>query len=142
MKAVSPMLASVGTDVPTGDGWVYEPKYDGIRILAFVTGRGKRSRGDVALISRNGLDKTRSFPEIADALRALHDTLKRPFVLDGEIVVMRGDAPLRFQELQSRMHVSDARTIEGRRAETPAALMVFDVLLDGNESLVTEPWRV
>lgn len=146
MKAVSPMLASVGSDLPSGRDWVFEPKYDGIRILAFVTGRGGKTlaltRDDVALISRNGLDKTRSFPEIADALRQLHAMVKRPFVLDGEIVVMRGDAPLRFQELQSRMHVSDQRAIEGHRSATPAALMVFDMLLDGDESLVTEPWRV
>src|SRR5579884_36201 len=143
MKGVSPMLATVGSELPAGDGWVYEPKYDGIRVLAYVTApRGARGRGDVALMSRNGLDKTRSFPEIAEALRELHTKVKRPFVLDGEIVVMRGGVPRRFQELQSRMHVSDARAIEGHRSATPAVLMVFDLLLDGNESLVTEPWRV
>ncbi|HEX4682321.1 MAG TPA: DNA ligase D [Gemmatimonadaceae bacterium] len=132
------MLASVGSELPDGDGWVFEPKYDGIRILAFVTGGGP----DVALISRNGLDKTRSFPEIADALRALHAKVRRPFVLDGEIVVMLGDAPMRFQQLQTRMHVSDRRAIEEHRSAAPAALMAFDVLLDGDKSLVTEPWRV
>src|SRR5437763_5324019 len=105
MKSVSPMLASVGSALPPGDGWVFEPKYDGIRILAFVTGRAAARRGaasahgDVALMSRNGLDKTRSFPEIADALRELYANVRRPFVLDGEIVVMQGDAPMRFQEL-------------------------------------------
>src|SRR3954466_12663068 len=126
MKAVSPMLASVGSELPAGEGWVFEPKYDGIRILAFVTGRsggsggaaaGRRAAGpgqsDVALISRNGLDKTRSFPEVADALRGLHARVRRPLVLDGEVVVMEGDAPMRFQELQSRMHVSDRAAIEG-----------------------------
>jgi bifunctional non-homologous end joining protein LigD len=140
------MLASVGSALPDGEGWVFEPKYDGIRILAFVTGRGgsrnTAARGDVALISRNGLDKTHSFPEIAEALRELYAKVKRPFVLDGEIVVMSGDAPLRFQELQSRMHLSDRTAVEGHRSATPAALIVFDVLLDGKQSLVTEPWRV
>jgi bifunctional non-homologous end joining protein LigD len=136
MTPISPMLASVGTDVPRGEGWVFEPKYDGIRVLAFV-GQGKAS-----LISRNGLDKTKQFPEIADALVALHKKVKRPFVLDGEVVIMQGDSPLRFQELQSRMHVNDRVAIALHREATPAALMVFDVLLDGTDSLVTEPWRV
>ena len=64
MKRLEPMLASVGTEVPQGEDWVFEPKYDGIRILAFV------DKGAVALVSRNGLNKTHSFPEIADALGA------------------------------------------------------------------------
>src|SRR5215217_2806464 len=118
MSAIAPMLATVGSEIPRGDDWVFEPKYDGIRILAFA------SEGRVALVSRNGLDK------------------KRPFVVDGEIVAMRGDSPARFQELQSRMHVTDQGAIDSHRSDAPAALMVFDMLVDGKQSLVTEPWRV
>jgi bifunctional non-homologous end joining protein LigD len=136
MSALSPMLASVGSDIPRGEQWVFEPKYDGIRILAFV------DKGGVALMSRNGLDKTRSFPEIADELKALCRQVKRSFVLDGEIVALKGDAPGRFQQLQGRMHVSDPRAIETKRGEMPTALIAFDLLLDGRQSLVTEPWRV
>src|SRR4051812_31165151 len=109
MTKPAPMLATIGTDVPTGEGWVFEPKYDGIRILAFVAGAS--GKNDVALVSRNGLDKTRQFPEIADALRALYTKVKRPFVVDGEVVAMHGESVLRFQELQGRMHVTDQSAI-------------------------------
>ena len=136
MSKLTPMLASIGTEVPSGEGWVFEPKYDGIRVLGFA------SNNDVALVSRNGLDKTRQFPEIADALRALHKRAKRAFVVDGEIVATRRGVPTRFQQLQSRMHVTDRDAIESHRNESPAALMVFDMLVDGKQALVAEPWRV
>lgn len=136
MSALSPMLATIGSELPSGKEWVFEPKYDGIRILAFA------SKGEVALVSRNGLDKTRQFPEVVDAVAALHKRARRPFVLDGEIVAMHGDTPARFQELQSRMHVGDHAAIEQHRRESPAAYIAFDILLDGKTSLVTEPWRV
>jgi bifunctional non-homologous end joining protein LigD len=136
MTKIMPMLATVGTEIPRGEDWVFEPKYDGIRILGFASGDG------VALISRNGLDKTRQFPEIADALREVHSRAKRPFVVDGEVVAMRDGRPARFQELQSRMHVNDRGAIESHRSESPAALMVFDMLVDGKQALVAEPWRV
>src|SRR5213595_3859511 len=88
-----PMLASVGKDVPTGDNWVFEPKYDGIRIIALVTPTA------VALITRNGLDKCRGFPEITDALRDLARKLGRNVVLDGEIVALDSSGePARFQD--------------------------------------------
>ena len=136
MKALTPMLASVGTEVPTGDDWVFEPKYDGIRILASATKDG------VALVTRNGLDKARQFPEIVDAVEALRRRVKRPFVIDGEVVAMRADEPARFQELQGRMHVTNTTAIETHRSQAPAALVVFDMLLDGKTSLLTESWRV
>jgi bifunctional non-homologous end joining protein LigD len=136
MTELTPMLASIGSEVPTGDSWVFEPKYDGIRILAFAAG------GRARLVSRNGLEKTRQFPEIAEAAIVLSTRAKRQFIVDGEIVVMRGDTPARFQALQSRMHVTDRKAIESHRRDTPAALIVFDILLDGTTSLVTEPWRV
>ena len=136
MTDLTPMLASIGSGLPTSGSWVFEPKYDGIRILAFAAGNRVR------LVSRNALDKTEQFPEVAEAVLALSKRAKRQFILDGEIVVMRGDTPARFQELQSRMHVTNRTAIESRRLDTPAALIVFDVLLDGKASLVTEPWRV
>jgi bifunctional non-homologous end joining protein LigD len=136
MKAFSPMLATIGKELPSDDGWVFEPKYDGIRILASADGRR------VALVSRNGIDKTRQFPEVADALRTLYERVKRPFVLDGEIVATRGDTPARFQALQGRMHVLNETAIAGYRAENPVAFMVFDILLDGRKTLIAEPWRV
>ncbi len=136
MTELTPMLASIGSGLPAAGAWVFEPKYDGIRILAFAA--DSRAR----LVSRNGLDKTRQFPEVAEALVALAKHKKRQFIVDGEIVVMRGDTPARFQDLQARMHVNDQAAIESHRLDTPAALIVFDILLDGKTSLVTEPWRV
>ena len=136
MTDLTPMLASVGSGLPVGGSWVYEPKFDGIRILAFA------ADNRVRLVSRNGLDKTQQFPEVAESVLALSKRKKRQFIVDGEIVVMRGDTPARFQALQSRMHVTNRTAIESHRLDTPAALMVFDILLDGKTSLVTEPWRV
>jgi len=69
MTEPRPMLATIGTELPRGEGWVFEPKYDGIRILAFAT------PGTVRLLSRNGLDKTRQFPEVAEALQILAELI-------------------------------------------------------------------
>jgi bifunctional non-homologous end joining protein LigD len=129
------MLATVGTEIPRGKDWVFEPKYDGIRILAFA------ERGAVSLVTRNGLTKTKQFPEVAEAIHALYKRVRRSFVVDGEIVAMQGNSPARFQSLQSRMHVTDLGAIESHRGEAPAALILFDILIDGKASLVTEPWR-
>src|SRR4029079_15998537 len=136
MKTLAPMLASGGTDVPTGRGWVFEPKYDGIRILGSASGDG------VALVTRNGLDKAKQFPEIVDALKALRRATKRSFIIDGEIVALKENDPARFQELQSRMHVTDIDSIARHRADSPAALIAFDILLDGKKAVIEEPWHI
>ncbi|MEO8879168.1 MAG: DNA ligase D [Gemmatimonadaceae bacterium] len=132
--ALDPMLASVGTDVPDGKEWTFEPKYDGIRVLAYATPDAAR------LVTRNGKDKTAQFPGIAEAVRTLASRGRRALVLDGEVVALHDGAPARFQELQGRMHVKDARAIAGFEDSAPAALMAFDILLDGNDVLVHEPW--
>ena len=136
MKQLAPMLASIGTAVPAGRGWVFEPKYDGIRIL------GSASADGVALVTRNGLDKAKQFPEIVDALKQLRKSAKRSFIIDGEIVALKQNEPARFQELQSRMHVTDSDSIAHHRSENPAALIAFDILLDGRKAVIDEPWRV
>src|ERR1051325_1841121 len=132
--ALRPMLASVGSTVPSGKDWIFEPKYDGIRIIGYAVS------GLAALYSRNALDKTQQFPEIAEALSALAKKRRRPLVVDGEVVALHGGRPARFQELQGRMHVTDMGAIAGHREASPAALMVFDLLMDGDEPLVNEPW--
>ena len=132
--ALEPMYASIGQDIPDGPGWTFEPKYDGIRVLAFVTPKS------VKLVTRNGNEKTRQFPEVADALRRFGEALDRSIVLDGEVVALVDGAPARFQELQSRMHVKEAATA-GRHAEdSPAAFIAFDLLLDGDDVLLHEPF--
>jgi bifunctional non-homologous end joining protein LigD len=135
-RALAPMLASIGDEIPNGEEWTFEPKYDGIRILAFV------ADGSVSLLSRNGNSKTTQFPEIVEALAGLSRARKKPFVFDGELVAMRGDAPARFQQLQGRMHATDRAHIAARRGDTPVAYVVFDVLLDGDETLINEAQHV
>ena len=129
-----PMLASIGTEIPSGDGWTFEPKYDGVRVLAFASDTG------VKLITRNGKDKAHQFPEVAKGIRALAQKRKRAFVLDGEIVAFDGDSPARFQALQGRMHVQDTTDIAGHAKSTPSALFAFDLLVDGDDVLIKEPW--
>jgi bifunctional non-homologous end joining protein LigD len=131
---ISPMLASVGAEIPTGAGWAFEPKYDGVRVLAFV------DDGSVALLSRNGNDKAKQFPEVAAELVAHFKRRKRPFVIDGEIVARRGRSLARFQELQDRINQKDTRGIAANAAKRPATFVAFDILMDGDDLLATEPW--
>lgn len=123
------MLASPATSPPTGDGWVFEPKYDGVRVLAVALD------GDVALITRNGNDKTPQFPEIATALAELASAHEAPLVLDGEIVAVAPDGtPRRFESLQGRIHAM------GAVDQHDVAFIAFDVLVDGDQLLVAQPW--
>jgi bifunctional non-homologous end joining protein LigD len=123
---IQPMLASL-EDAPLDDPqFVYEPKYDGIRAIAEV-GTGGRGTGlgtgvrtqpsTVRLWSRLGNEKTNQFPEIVAALEKWARRLRKPVVLDGEIVALdaKGE-PTGFQKLQGRIHLSE---VEGGRAAVP-----------------------
>src|SRR6267154_2117227 len=131
--SLEPMYASIGTEIP-GDGWTFEPKYDGIRVLAFTTAT------DVKLITRNGKDKAAQFPEVVAALKKLALQTQRAFLLDGEIVALIDGKPARFQELQSRMHVKEPRMIERLSVSSPAAIVLFDILVDDDDALIAKPW--
>ncbi|MDP9202321.1 MAG: DNA ligase D [Gemmatimonadota bacterium] len=131
--SLEPMYASVGSEIP-GEGWTFEPKYDGIRVLAYATPT------DVKLMTRNGKDKAPQFPEIVASLKKLAAQTRRSLVLDGEIVALIDGEPARFQELQSRMHVKESHIIARHSSATPAALILFDILMDGNDVLIGEPW--
>jgi bifunctional non-homologous end joining protein LigD len=133
IPALEPMYASIGTEIP-GIGWTFEPKYDGVRVLALATST------DVGLVTRNGRDKSAQFPEIVETLRSIAKKKKRSFVLDGEIVALIDGEPARFQELQSRMHVQEAHVIERYRSSAPVGLVLFDMLMDGESILLDEPW--
>jgi bifunctional non-homologous end joining protein LigD len=133
-SSLRPMLATGGAKPPSGDAWVYEPKYDGIRVLAFVTPDA------AALITRNGHDKARQFGEIVDALEALSSELQTPLVLDGEIVSLEEGQISRFERLQGRMHLQDSGEIGRQAAAAPAAFVAFDLLLSGDEVLLGSPW--
>jgi ATP-dependent DNA ligase len=105
--------------IPTGEGWQYEPKWDGFRCLAF------RDGDTIALQSKAGEPLERYFPEMVEALRAL---AAKQFVLDGEIVIPKGKS-LSFDDLLMRIHPAESR-VRKLAAETPATLIVFDLLVD------------
>ncbi len=129
------MYAAVGDAVPEGDAWAFEPKYDGVRVLAHVEGPR------IQLITRNGKDKSAQFPEVTEAVRRLAARTRGLSVIDGEIVALEKGAPRRFQHLQARMHVRDLDRVELHREESPAALVAFDVLVDRGTVLLREPWQ-
>ncbi len=112
------MLATLAPTVPSGSQWVFEEKYDGIRALAY------REKGTVRLWSRNELDLTAGFPDVAAAVAALPDG---DLVLDGELVVFDPKGVSRFQLLQRRG--SGARS----------AYAVFDLLERDGRSLLKRP---
>jgi ATP-dependent DNA ligase len=120
---VSPMLAKLSRDLPAGNEWSYEPKWDGFRCIVF------RDGDDVELGSRNERPLTRYFPELAAPLRA---ALPDRAVVDGEIVIMT-DHGLDFDLLSNRIHPAESR-ITKLAAETPAAFVAFDALaFDGDD---------
>jgi ATP-dependent DNA ligase len=120
---LEPMLARLERELPR-DGYVYEPKWDGFRCLAFRDGE------DVDLRSRNQRPLARYFPELVAALRALPAAR---FVLDGEIVA--GD----FEALLRRLHPAASR-VERLSVETPASFVAFDVLAHGDNDVRGQPF--
>jgi bifunctional non-homologous end joining protein LigD len=129
-----PMLATLAADLPTGEDWTFEPKYDGIRAIAVVTPAA------VVLLTRNGNDKAPQFPELVQALRDLRDAQGADLVLDGEIVALREGEVVRFEALAGRMHTENSRAIARLSREQPAAYVAYDLLLVGRDPLVPRPW--
>ena len=129
---IPPMLASLASAPLVSEKMVYEPKYDGIRAIALVVPGQAPS---VALWSRLGRDKTKQFPEVAEALRVFARRLARAVVLDGEIVAIDAHgAPLGFQHLQSRINRERPEPFSSN-----TAFVAFDVLRDGAEDLRPRP---
>ncbi|MFL5925096.1 MAG: ATP-dependent DNA ligase [Gaiellaceae bacterium] len=125
---ITPMLARLARELPVGD-YLYEPKWDGFRCLAF------REGGEVDLRSRNGRPLARYFPEVVEALLVLPEGR---FVLDGELVVAGEDA-LDFLALMARLHPAASR-VERLREETPASFVAFDLVAAGGEDLAERPF--
>ena len=124
------MEALLAAELPEGDGWQFEPKWDGFRCLA------RRDGAEITLTSKSGKPLARYFPEVVEMLSSV--TAKR-FLLDGELIIPVGDV-LSFDALQLRLHPAESR-VRKLSKETPAELMVFDLLeLDG-ESLSELPLR-
>jgi ATP-dependent DNA ligase len=122
------MEAQLAAELPDGEGWQYEPKWDGFRCLA------RRDGDEVTLTSKSGKPLARYFPEVAQMLRG---TREKRFVLDAELIISVGDV-LSFDALQLRLHPAESR-IRRLAKETPAELMAFDLLEVGGKSLMGEP---
>jgi ATP-dependent DNA ligase len=119
-----PQLARSAKKLPTGDGWSYEPKWDGFRAIAFV------DAGDVDLQSRNGRPLTRYFPELAFP--------DGRYVLDGEIVLFDEQGRQDFDALGQRIHPAESR-IRMLAEQTPTRFIAFDLLADDGDVLLELP---
>jgi ATP-dependent DNA ligase len=121
---VEPMLAKPSSGLPDGDGWLFEPKWDGFRALVF------RDGDEVYTQSRDLKPLDRYFPELAAPFRA---QLPERCVLDGEVVIARAGA-LDFEALLLRIHPAESR-VRMLAAETPASFVAWDLLALGDEDL-------
>ena len=119
---LEPMEMQPVTAIPEGEGWLYEPKWDGFRCLAFC------ENGLINLRSKKGESLSRYFPEIVACLENLPT---KSFVLDGELMIWDGTTP-EFDQLLQRIHPAESR-IKKLSVETPASFFVFD-LLAGTDS--------
>ena len=128
---IAPMEATSVAEIPSGTGWQYEPKWDGFRCLAF------RDGGKVELQSKSGQPLARYFPDLVAAVRRVK---AKRFVLDGEIVIPDpAEKTLSFDALLQRIHPAESR-VRKLAAETPAWLVVFDLLVDAKgASLLAQP---
>lgn len=124
-----PAEAKAVKEIPREPGWLYEPKWDGFRCLAF------RDGDEVVLQSKAGQPLARYFPELVEQLRRIP---ARKFVLDGEIII-RGAAGLNFDALLQRIHPAASR-IKKLSVETPSSYLVFDLLVnDRGKPLTGQP---
>ena len=128
------MYATIGHEIPAGKDWTFEPKYDGMRVLAFVDARRIR------LMTRNGHDKATQFPEIVATLREVAKRAKTPLILDGEVVALEHGHAGSFQALQARMQLKSATEIERRAKSNKATLITFDLLREGDDTLLDHPF--
>jgi ATP-dependent DNA ligase len=122
------MEALLAAELPQGEGWQFEPKWDGFRCLA------RRDGAEITLTSKSGKPLGRYFPEVIEILAAVK---AKRFLLDGELIISLNDA-LSFEALQLRLHPAESR-VRRLAGETPAELMLFDLLELGGKSLTDEP---
>ena len=129
---LAPMEAKHVADLPTEDGWQFEPKWDGFRAICF------RDGADVYISSRGEQPFARYFPELVEAVKALPS---RKIVVDGEIVVFTSDGEgLDFDALLQRIHPAASRVARLSK-ETPASFVAFDLLAQGDRDLRGQPFE-
>jgi ATP-dependent DNA ligase len=129
MPPLAPMLAKLQTEVPAGEGWLYEPKWDGFRAIVF------RDGAELEIGSRDKRPLQRYFPEL---LPVLCEVLPERCVVDGEIIIA-GAEGLEFDALQLRLHPAESR-VRKLAAEIPASYVAFDLLALGDRDLTREPF--
>jgi ATP-dependent DNA ligase len=127
---IQPQLARSAKELPAGEGWRYEPKWDGFRTIVF------RDGAEVLLQSRGGRPMNRYFPEVVEQVLELPAGRA---VLDGELVVVV-DGIQEFDLLSQRIHPAASR-VERLARETPAELVAFDLLAEGDERLLDLPYE-
>jgi ATP-dependent DNA ligase len=125
---VEPMLAKASSGLPTDEGWLFEPKWDGFRALVF------RDGDELYIQSRDLKPLDRYFPELAEPLKA---NLPERCVLDGEVVIA-GDGALQFEALLLRIHPAASR-VKMLAEESPASFVAWDLLALGDEDLRAVP---
>src|SRR6516164_38080 len=128
---LAPMLSTAADALPGGDGWQFEPKWDGFRTLVF------RDGDELLLQSRDGKPMNRYFPELAPPLVA---TLPQRCVVDGEIVIV-GAHGLDFEALLLRIHPAASR-VKLLAAQAPASFVAWDLLALGDADLRASPLAV
>jgi ATP-dependent DNA ligase len=121
---IKPQLALTRKQLPVGEEWAYEPKLDGFRAIVFVDG------AEAYIPSRSGKALARYFPELSFE--------PGRWILDGELVIRDGDGNVEFDALQMRIHPAESR-IELLSKEIPATFIGFDLLAEGDESLLEAP---
>jgi len=125
------MLAKRVEELPPGDDWIFEPKWDGFRALIF------RDKDEILIQSRDEKPLNRYFPELPPSLQ---EALPARCVLDGEIVIVK-DNELDFDLLQLRLHPAASR-VNLLSKQTPASVVFFDLLCEGERDLRNEPFQV
>jgi ATP-dependent DNA ligase len=125
---IEPMLAKLSDELPTGDGWLFEPKWDGFRAVVF------RDGDETYIQSRDLKPLDRYFPELPPQLRA---SLPARCVVDGEIVIP-GDDGLDFESLLLRIHPAASR-VKMLAHQTPASFVGWDLLAEGDDDLRSRP---
>ena len=129
LPPLAPMMATLIDEPFDDDGWIFEPKWDGVRTLAVS------DVDETCLFSRNGNETTKTYPE----LQRLHERLVAlDAVVDGEIVAIAGGRPS-FERLQSRINLSNPKDIERAAKATPVSFIAFDLIYLDGKSLIAEP---
>jgi DNA ligase D-like protein (predicted ligase) len=118
-SAPKPMLCTLVAEPFDNADWIFEPKFDGLRILGLFDGRA------LTLLSRNQASQNFQFPDIVDALE---EGLTQPAIVDGEVVCFDERGQSSFRSLQQRFHLTNAREVQARMNRYPAFLYLFDLV--------------